>query len=388
MEPLTHFLTGACISRAAGLNRKTALATATCVLAAEAADVDIVAYVRGSIYGFAHHRGITHTFIGVPLVAAGVIAFMYLLWRVRSRVAHLPVKPAPNTDAERSEAEAEGARVGDGADPPKAPRWGLLYGFACLCALSHILLDFTNNYGVRPFEPFSYKWYSWDIVFIFEPVLYVIFIAGLALPALFALINEEIGVRRRGPRGRAGAVVALILMAALWGLRDYQHRRAVAALEARLYHGAEPLRVSAYPYYLNPFKWYGVVETETFFDRVIVDSLTPEVDPQGRAQTRFKREETPVTEAAKDSPLGHVYLDWAQYPVTEVEQITRPAPGYLVRFFDLRFDYPDQPRPRRVILGARVLLNQQLQVVAEYFGARSQRPDLTTPPQENGDSSK
>ncbi len=377
MEPLTHFLTGACISRAAGLNRKTTLATATCVLAAEAADLDILAYARGSIYGFEHHRGITHSFVGVPFVAAFVLAVMYGIWRLQRRwqpePAGCPACPPSSTG------------------PPRTPRWGLLYGFAVVAALSHILLDFTNNYGVRPFEPFSYKWYSWDIVFIFEPLLYVFFFAGLALPSLFALINEEIGVRRRGPRGRTGAAIALILMVALWGLRDYQHRRAIAAMEARLYHGAEPLRASAYPYYLNPFKWYGVVETETFFDRVIVNSLTPEVDPQGRAQTRFKPQETAVTEAAKDSPLGHIYFDWAQYPVTEVEPTTRP-PGYLVRFYDLRFEYPDEEwtrfRRRRTILGARVLLNDRLQVVAQYFGARSQRPDLTAPPEENGESSK
>ena len=40
MEPVTHFLTGACIGRA-GFNRKTAYATLAAVLAAEAADLDI-----------------------------------------------------------------------------------------------------------------------------------------------------------------------------------------------------------------------------------------------------------------------------------------------------------------------------------------------------------
>ena len=388
MEPLTHFLTGACISRAAGLNRKTALATATCVLAAEAADIDVFAYLRGPIYGFAHHRGITHSFVAVPFVAGLVLAFIYLLWRLR--VPH-PGPVLARVGPERVPHPSPVlARVGvfGGADPAKAPRWPLLYGFACIAALSHILLDYTNSYGIRPFEPFSYKWYSWDIVFIFEPVLYIIFFAGLALPSLFALINEEIGVRGRGARGRTGAVVALLLVLALWGLRDYQHRRALAALDARLYHGAEPLRVSAYPYYFNPFKWYGVVETETFYDRVIVNSFTPEVDPEGRAQTRFKRPETDVTDAAKDTYLGRVYLDWAQYPVTEVERLAAPSPGYLVRFYDLRFDYPDQ-RPRRgVTLGARVLLNDSLHPVAEYFGMRIQRPDLMGPQQDNGGASK
>ena len=40
MEPVTHFLTGATLARA-GFNRKTALATVTMTLAAEAADIDI-----------------------------------------------------------------------------------------------------------------------------------------------------------------------------------------------------------------------------------------------------------------------------------------------------------------------------------------------------------
>ena len=363
MEPLTHFLTGACISRASGLNKRTLFATTTCVLAAEAADLDVVGYFGGPISGFEHHRGITHTFVGVPFVAAFVVGFMYLIWRWRRKPP--PAEPEHPTDKILV------------PDPAKTPNWRLLYLFAVIAGLSHILLDFTNNYGVRPFEPFSYKWYSWDIVFIFEPLLYVFLLGGLVLPALFALINEEIGGKRRGPRGQGGAIAALVLMVGLWGLRDYQHRRAIATLEARLYHSEEPLRVSAYPYFLNPFKWYGVVECEDFFEQVLVDSATPEVDPRGIATTRFKREETPPDLAAKDTRLGHVYLDWAQYPLTEVEQTNDPA-GYLVRFYDLRFDYPER-RGNRVTLSARVQLDEQLHPVTIFFGARQQRPDLLDP---------
>jgi len=43
LEPITHFLTGAALSRA-GFNRKTALATLTMTLAAEAPDIDILTY--------------------------------------------------------------------------------------------------------------------------------------------------------------------------------------------------------------------------------------------------------------------------------------------------------------------------------------------------------
>lgn len=365
MEPLTHFLTGACISRASGLNKRTLYATATCVLAAEAADLDMVAYFRGPLVGFQHHRGITHTLVGVPFVAAFVVGVMYLIWRWQRKVPPDPVG-CPGCPTDKISV----------VDPASSPRWGLLYLFAVICGLSHILLDFTNNYGVRPFEPFSYKWYSWDIVFIYEPLLYVFLIGGLVLPSLFALINDEIGGGRRRPRakGQGGAIAALVLMVLLWGVRDYQHRRALAALDARMYHGEDPIRISAYPYVLNPFRWYGVVECEDFFVQMNVNSLTPEVAPGGLETTRFKREETSADEAAKDSPLGHAYLDWAQYPMTEVERTTDPN-GYLVRFYDLRFDYPER-QGNRTVLSARVELDDQLRVVAMYFGTRQQRPDL------------
>jgi inner membrane protein len=57
MDPLTHFLTGACIGRA-GLNRKTAYATLTAVLAAEAADLDVLWAFSGPVEELKRHRGI------------------------------------------------------------------------------------------------------------------------------------------------------------------------------------------------------------------------------------------------------------------------------------------------------------------------------------------
>ena len=83
MDPVTHLLTGACVSRA-GLNRKTGLATLTLTLAFEAPDIDSIYYFGGSVTGLQHHRGITHSLIGAPFVAAGVIAIVYGVHRWRS----------------------------------------------------------------------------------------------------------------------------------------------------------------------------------------------------------------------------------------------------------------------------------------------------------------
>src|SRR5579871_6163544 len=113
MEPITHFLTGACIGRA-GFNRKTACATLVATLAAEAADLDIFWGFRGPVEELKHHRGITHTFVAVPFVAAvcvGAVA-LFDLWRRRGR-RRLP-----------SSAPIEaGAPV---RKPPQAAQWAWL----------------------------------------------------------------------------------------------------------------------------------------------------------------------------------------------------------------------------------------------------------------------
>jgi len=136
-----------------------------------------------------------------------------------------------------------------------------------------------------------------------------------------------------------------------------------------VYDGADPIRAAAYPYWLDPFRWYGVVETRNFYATMWVDSSTPDVDPDGQLRIRPKPEETPVTLAAKRSELGRVYLDWAKYPITETEERENPQPGYVVRFRDLRFDYPGQTR--RAVLSAAVELDRNLRVISESFGLRS-----------------
>ncbi len=326
----------------AGLNRKTALATLTLTLAAEAPDLDVIGgMLKGPSFGFAHHRGFTHSFLGILLDAIVVVGFVYLFWRLRGRKVN---------------------------DPNLPPRWGLLYFYACLAGLSHILLDFTNNYGVRPFWPFFEKWYSWDIVFIFEPIMFGLLILGLIVPSLFGLIDKEIGARRRTPRGRVAATLALAGIVFLWGLRDYEHRRAVSALEARTYNGADPIRASAYPKWIDPFHWYGVVETPAFYALAPVDSLAPEVDPDGQLEIRYKPEETPVTLAAKRSYIGRVFLDWAKYPITETETLQPPQEGYIVRFEDLRFArLTIAGRSAGRALSRAVLINKNLRVIGDVY---------------------
>ena len=327
----------------AGFNRKSALTTLTMVLAAEAADGDVLWALKSSTAGLQHHRGITHSFVGVPVIAAAVLVFVYLSHRLKLRLRP-PRARSPEA-------------------PPLLPiRWGYLYFCAVVAALSHLLLDYTTAYGIRLFEPFNFRWYAWDIVAIIEPVMLLALIAGLVLPALFGLINQEIGVRSKGPRGRAGSIFALVCLVLVWGVRDYQHRRAVTAMNSFLYHGATPLRLAAYPYMINPFRWHGVVETANFLETVPVSSLAPEVD-DSRGLLFYKPAETDASRAAKSSYLGQVYLDWAVFPLVEVQEFQGENSGYLAEFKDLRYTFPDmRGRPP---LGGYVVLSSDLRVLQQ-----------------------
>ena len=355
MDPVTHMLTGACLSRA-GLNRKTALATLTLTLALEAPDIDSLYYFGGPITGLQHHRGITHSLFGAPFMAVAVVALVYLLnrWiiaRQRSR------------NGNRS-----------GTFPKLPTNWKLLYGYAVLGSLVHLFQDFTNNYGVRPFAPFNEKWYAWDIVFIVDPIMLLALFLALVVPALMALITEEIGSRKPQFRGRGAAIFALICLAAVILVRDFEHRRAVNALNARTYRGEDPVRASAFPQPINPFSWSGVVETQDFFQLAPVDSGSGEIDPLNISIVRFKPEETPVTLAAKKSSMGRVYLDWARYPLLTVEKLE--GGRYQAQFEDLRFESAESIAQHRApVLAGYVVLDPQLRVEEMFTG----RPPQAVP---------
>src|SRR5271168_1545649 len=96
MEPVTHFLTGACLSRA-GFNRRTAYATLAMTLAAEAPDLDVLWAFRGPVAALEHHRGITHTLLGAPFVALATTGVVYFWHHFRNRKNSGAPRPASGT---------------------------------------------------------------------------------------------------------------------------------------------------------------------------------------------------------------------------------------------------------------------------------------------------
>jgi inner membrane protein len=258
-------------------------------------------------------------------------------------------------------AYAIGRRARPGKQRVSASAWWLV---ACGLAgsASHLLLDFTNAYGVRPFLPFSGRWYAWDIEFIVDPLLIFLLTAGLGIPALLRLISEEVGAGK--PAYRAGAIFALASVVLVWGVRDASHRRAVTLLDSLQFGQENPRRVGAFPSPVNPLSWTGVAETDSAFYVVAVSALDDHIQT-GDAQVFRKPEASAALDAAMKTRTGASFLDFARFPWGQVQEL---GDGYEVTLRDLRFAMPGAERPGFVM---SVNLDKDLRARSESFRFRA-----------------
>jgi inner membrane protein len=229
-------------------------------------------------------------------------------------------------------------------------QWGWLYLTALLAALSHILLDWTDNYGVRPFFPFNPRWYAGSFMFTAEPAVWALLLLAFVVPWLFGLADAEIGARRRAFRGRGLAIFALVGIALLGCWKWAEQALALALVENTQVAAAPVMRVALEPYPLNPFRWHAVLETGEFYQTAEIDTRSGTIESDSRRDVVFKPPATAATKAAKRTLLGQAYLDWGTWAVVrDVGQ--EPAPGMdppqvapnrqwtTVEFTDLRFGY-------------------------------------------------
>ncbi|MBZ5554881.1 MAG: metal-dependent hydrolase [Acidobacteriia bacterium] len=331
MDNLTHTLVGAALSRA-GLNQKMRHASVALMIAANLPDIDIVTGAWGNLAYLQYHRGITHSMAGVTglgLLFAGAIFFLQKRsWR----------------------------RQPEALPPPSFSTIAMV----CLVGTwSHLLLDFTNSYGVRPFMPFSDRWVSWDIEFIIDPLILTVLACGLVLPSLFRLISEEVGARAKA-RGRGGAIIALIFIVALWAVRDWNHRSALAKLSAFTYRGEDAMTLCAYPKPANPFVWTGVAETEHAYFTLEVGSNFSALT-LNKAKVVYKPDDNEFLRAARETRTARIFLGFSRLPIYTV---TKRGEDTLVTIQDLRFE--SATRRRRAFV-TRILLSKDLQVLSEQF---------------------
>lgn len=346
MDPLTHTLAGAVLVRA-GLGRSAPLATATAIIAANAPDVDVVAYFKDEYFALAFRRGITHGLPALllwPFVVTGAVLLFDRFIRRRRRPAATPVQPR------------------------------MLLLISAVAVATHPVLDWLNNYGMRWLLPFNGRWSYGDAVFIIDPWLWlslgaalflshdwskrgrvrwaaltilataaVAMTGALSLPVkllwiagvgtLAALHRVNLRLDRRGVRvlGSAAAVYMLLLV-----LIDPVERQ-IARRHAERAGVTDIVDVMVAPVPANPFSSTVVIATADHYRFGSFHWLPVPTVRFDTATTRVGRSAVSAL-AASAGPM-HDYLVWSRYPFFTVRA---SSGGYVVRAGDARYSH--EPR--------------------------------------------
>ncbi|MCB9385318.1 MAG: metal-dependent hydrolase [Bryobacterales bacterium] len=298
MDNLTHSLVGLLLRRV-GVGRAAARPTLLCVIAANAPDADIVMGLSAPEY-LHWHRNITHAVVMIPVVA---LASAALVWAI------------------------------DRALGPRKPwSWRAAWLGALLPAASHPLLDAMNSYAVRPWLPFSGRWFSFDTLFVLDWVVWLILLAAALWPALANLVAREIGAPAE--RGRRAAWAGLLALTLYVGFKGYSHAQVVHALEARLWEGRPATRAAAFPAMFNPLGWTGYVETDALkltlplrVDRLADIERTP-------LRKFYPPADAAMVDVAWNTEIGRAYREFSLFPIAFVEP---QSEGVRVTLTDARF---------------------------------------------------
>ena len=305
----------------AGLNRLTTQATAILLLAANAPDIDVVSAAGGSLTYLHYHRHFTHSLLMAPVMALLPVLLVRLV--SRKRVA-----------------------------------WHMAYLVSLVGVASHLALDLTNMYGVRLLLPFSARWLRLDLVSVVDPWIWTALLLAMIAPGLSRLVAGEIGAPARP--GRTPALLALTFVLLYNGARAVIHQRALAILDSRIYLGAAPLGIAAFPDTFNPFAWRGLVEGSRFyalFDLNVGKQFDPTTGP-----FFYRAEDSAALRRAAETKAFQVFQAFAQYPLWTVTPISDPPNGSRVQLSDMRFG-----TPRRGGFTAIAILDSQLRVVNSWF---------------------
>jgi inner membrane protein len=299
MDNITHSLTGLALARA-GLNRLCPRATLLLILSANAPDADIVSLAGGQLKHLEIHRGYTHSLIGLPLMAALSVLVVAAIHREK-----LP--------------------------------WLRAWLLGCLGVASHLLLDWTNAYGIRLLLPFSSTWFHADLNSLFDLYIMAVLIFAALWPLFARLVSREIG--SSAPAGRGIAIFALAFFALFDGARAALHGRAIAQLQSRLYEDQPPLQTAALPDPFTPALWRAVVETPNTYRLLAINSFS-DLMPQG-GQIFFKLAMRPSLQSARETEAFRYFLYFARFPVWSEEPVTvDQGPATRIDLVDLRFGVP------------------------------------------------
>ena len=307
MDAFTHGLASYSLTRAI-FPRATGMTWIAAVLTGVAADVDQFSRNGNAATFLTWHRTYLHSIV-VALGIAIVFSLIVLLASTRQQ----------NKDSPH-----------------------VVFTILIAVCLLHIATDWTQNEGVQLLWPLRQRRYSADWVAHFDFWILIILLAGVLLPQLLRLVTEEIGAKSKAPRGRVGAVIALLGVCAYIGGRAILHGNAVAAMAARTYRDEFPRRVAAFAESDSPLHWHGIVETERAIHSFELDlTLASSFNPDAGAVS-YKPEPSPTLDAARSTGSARLFLQAARFPKASIE---KTPTGFHIELRDLANQAGIHPGP-------------------------------------------
>ena len=308
------------------------------VVAGVAPDLDYASYLGGASSFLKFDRSLLHSLPSSIVLACAIAgAFCWFDATRRPRNSELSAPPAGRLS------------------------WGAAFVVCAIGIAGHLLLDVASGVGVRLAWPFRARWYALDLLTELDPWILILLGAGLLLPALFRLVGEEIGERKKSGGSELGASIVLMLVLVYVSARGYFHSQAVDLLESRDYHGRAPLAVGAFPVSASPFEWRGVVSTDNTIEEVEVPLLPGTEFDAERSMTYYKPEDTPALQAGQHTAAAQRLLRYARFPLAS---IVRPGEGYRFELRDARFAERDGS-PANIMV--RVEMRGDLGITSEEF---------------------
>ena len=292
MDNVCHTLVGVACAKA-GLEHRTRFSTATLIIAANLPDADVFVFLTDAP-SVSFRRGWTHGVLAQALLPLALTAVMLALGRLR------PSK----------------------SGPPLRGWWLLLLSYIGI--LSHVFLDFLNNYGVRLLAPFDWRWFYGDAVFIVDIWLWLVLGAGIWLAR-----------RQRAPRPAQGALAFAACYVALM-LVGAQTAREVVVDASRDVRGTTPRALMVGPMPVTPFTREVIVDAGDHYQRGTFSWSWPPAVTFDPAQIPKNNTAQEVAVASTSSNVRG-FLSWARFPYWTIERGTDGA-RFSVR--DVRFGGP------------------------------------------------
>ncbi|MFD1956230.1 metal-dependent hydrolase [Paenibacillus thailandensis] len=315
MDSGTHFIMGIGIGGLAMIDPVVAAspAVSTAVLigtiaGSEAPDLDSLLRFRGNAVYIRNHRGLSHSIPAIAIWTVLITGVLQLFYR-----GSLP--------------------------------WLHVGGWVLLSVVIHVLTDLFNAYGTQAMRPFNDKWISWNVIHIFDPIIFTTHLVAILLWATGAA------------RPQIVFPLLYLFLAVYFVWRTLSSRSLLKRLPV-----LDPLPFEPSRYFLFPTislnQWHIVkkIGDGSFMIGKLMNEKVAWLD-------HVECSSHPAVERSKHDPSVRSFLYLTKFACAETVEHDW---GYEVRWADVRYLHRKQ-----FPFVAVLLMNKQFETVGSYVGWQS-----------------